>query len=278
MAANRASRAERVPRTGVGRMVRLAGRYFTFNLSASMAYAGSFIIQVFGMALNNAAFIVFWYFLFQRIGGQIAGYDMRDVMFLWAMTAAGFGTSVVLFGNSQHLSRIIYHGELDVYLLQPKPVLANLMLSRTVVSGWGDIAYGLILFAATQTLTLSGWALFVLFTLLMAGVLTAMRVIYHSATFFFGNAEDFALMASELTVSFTLYPGSIFKGPITVVLYTLVPAGLIAHVPVDIFRSFSLPQLLIVIAADVAIIAIAAIVFQTGLRRYESGNRIGTRT
>ncbi len=264
-------------RTGAGRMLRLAGRYFTFNLSASMAYAASFIIQVFGMALNNAAFIVFWYFLFQRIGGEIAGYDMRDVMFLWAMTATGFGMSVVLFGNSQQISRLIYHGELDVYLLQPKPVLPNLLLSKTVVSGWGDIAYGFVLFAATQTMTAGGWALFLLFSVLMAGVLTAMRVIYHSATFFFGNAEDFALMAGELTVSFTLYPGSIFKGPITIALYTLIPAGLIAYVPVNIFRSFDATRLLVVLAGDAAIIAIAALVFHAGLRRYESGNRIGTR-
>ncbi len=52
-------------------VLRLMAHYFRFNLSANMAYKGSFIIQVFGMALNNSAFIIFWYFLFQRIGGEI---------------------------------------------------------------------------------------------------------------------------------------------------------------------------------------------------------------
>lgn len=242
-----------------------------------MAYAASFIIQVFGMALNNSAFIVFWYFLFQRIGGSLAGYQMSDVMFLWAMTASGFGMSVVLFGNAMVLSRMIYQGELDVYLLQPKGVLPNVLLSRTIVSGWGDLAYGLILFTATQTMTLSGWALFILFSVLMCGVLTALRVLYHSLTFWLGNAEDFAALGSELVVSFTLYPGSIFDGPILVALYSVVPAALIAYVPVEIFREFDAGRLLGVIGGDAALILAAMLLFRAGLHRYESGNRIGTR-
>ena len=135
--------------TGV---VKLIAHYFRFNLSASMAYKASFLIQVFGMVLNNSAFIVFWYFLFDRIGGNIQGFEFNDVMFLWALAAMGFGMSVVVCGNATHLSRIIYSGELDVYLLQPKPVLPNVLVSRMIVSGWGDITYGLVLFAATQTL------------------------------------------------------------------------------------------------------------------------------
>ena len=259
------------------RVLRLARRYVAFNLSAGMAYTTSFLIQVFGMALNNGAFIIFWAFLFQRVGGQIAGYNMTDVMFLWAMTATGFGASVVVFGNAMFLSRLIYSGELDVYLLQPKPVLINVLMSRMIVSGWGDIAYGLILFAATQQMTVGNWVLFLLFSVLMALVVTAIRVLYHSATFFLGNAEDFAMMASELVISFTLYPGTIFKGPVLIALYSLVPAALVAYIPVELFRSFDLPRLLAVLAADMAIVLVAAGVFRLGLKRYESGNKIGTR-
>ncbi len=259
------------------KILRLARRYVAFNLSAGMAYTTSFLIQVFGMALNNGAFIIFWAFLFERVGGRIAGYNMTDVMFLWAMTATGFGVSVVVFGNAMFISRLIYSGELDVYLLQPKPVLVNVLMSRMIVSGWGDIAYGLILFAATQTMTVLNWLLFLLFAVLMALVVTAIRVIYHSVTFFLGNAEDFAMMASELVISFTLYPGAIFKGPVLIALYTLVPAALVAYIPVELFRDVDLPRLLLVTAADMAILLVAVGVFRLGLRRYESGNRIGTR-
>ena len=263
-----------VKNRGVGR---LFAHYFRFNLSANMAYRGSFVIQAFGMLLNNSAFIVFWYFLFQRIGGDIQGYDFDDVMYLWSLAAFGFGMSVVLFGNASHVSRIIYSGELDVYLLQPKPVLPNVLASRMIVSGWGDIAYGIILFVATQPLTIRSIALFVLFSLLMMVVLTAMRTLYHSLTFFFGNAESFAEMASEMTLTFMLYPGSVFKGAPMIVLHSLVPAALVGYIPVRIFHEFTPGLLAIVILADAAIVAAAFLVFRLGLRRYESGNRMATR-
>lgn len=257
--------------------LRMIAHYFRFNLSAGMAYRGSFLIQVFGMALNNSAFIIFWFFLFERIGGTIQGYAFQDVMFLWALAALGFGMSVVLFGNTTYISRIIYSGELDVYLLQPKPVLPNLLVSRMIVSGWGDIAYGLVLFAATQPMTLLSWAIFLFFSVLMMLVLTAIRTLYHSLTFFFGNAESFAQMAGEMTIMFMLYPGSIFKGVPLWVLHSLIPAALVGYIPVRIFKEFDPLLALIVLAADAALIAAAIGLFHLGLRRYESGNRMGTR-
>jgi viologen exporter family transport system permease protein len=269
---------EHAGRRAAGRgVLRLIGHYFRFNLSANMAYKGSFIIQVFGMALNNSAFIVFWFYLFQQIGGEIKGFEFNDVMFLWALAATGFGSSVVLFGNTPYISRIIYTGELDVYLLQPKPVLPNLLVSRMIVSGWGDIAYGLILFAATQTLTLGSWALFLFFSVMMMLVLTAVRTFYHSLTFFFGNAESFAQMAGEMTITFMLYPGSIFKGAPMIVLHSLIPAALVGYIPVRVFKEFDPVLTMIVVLADLVVVGAAVGLFRLGLRRYESGNRMATR-
>lgn len=259
------------------RLGRLVGHYLRFNLGANMAYRASFLIQAFGMLLNNSAFIVFWYFLFQRIGGDIQGYNFNDVMYLWALAALGFGMSVVVFGNASYLSRLIYTGELDVYLLQPKPVLANVLVSRMIVSGWGDIAYGIILFAATQPLTLRSIGLFLLFSFLMMVVLTSVRVLYHALTFFLGNAESFAQMAGEMTIMFMLYPGSVFRGAPLIVLHSLIPAALVGYLPVRIIRDFDPILMLVVLAADAAVVAAAIGLFQLGLRRYESGNRMGTR-
>ncbi len=268
--------ADRTPRQRSG-VIRLASHYARLNLSAGMAYSTSFLIQVFGMVLNNGAFIVFWLFLFERIGGDIAGYGFADVMFLWSLAASGFGLSVIVFGNTHHLSRIIYTGELDVYLLQPKPVLLNVLLSRTVVAGWGDLIYGLVLFGLTQSATVSGILLFVFFTVLMALVVTAVRVFYHCLTFFVGNAEGFAGLAGELVITFMLYPGTIFRGPTAWILHSLIPAALVAHIPAAIFQSFQLGTLIVVVIADAAIVASAFLLFRLGLRRYESGNLIGTR-
>ena len=258
-------------------LAKLAAHYFRFNLSSGMAYRGAFVTQVFGMVLNNSAFIVFWLILFERVGGNIKGYGFNDLMFLWALAASGFGTAQVFMGNAHHLSRIIYSGELDVYLLQPKPVAINLVTSRMVVSGWGDMVYGIVLFLATQPLTVWSVALFVLFSILMALVFTSLRLLYHSLTFFLGNAESLANLASEMVVSFMIYPGSIFKGPTVWILHSLIPAALMAYIPARLIRSFDPGLFFILLAADMALITISVLVFRRGLKTYESGNRIGTR-
>jgi ABC-2 type transport system permease protein len=151
------------------------------------------------------------------------------------------------------------------------------LLSRTWIAGWGDILYGFSLFFITQPLTVAGIALFVLFSLLMATVLTAVRVLYHSLTFFFGNAEAFAGLAGELMISFMLYPGGIFKGGASVLLHSLVPVALIAYIPAELFVNFDWLLLGIVLGADALLVAAAVLVFRAGLKRYESGNLIGAR-
>jgi ABC-2 type transport system permease protein len=264
----------RMRRPGSG--LRLLGHYLRFNLAAGMEYRASFITQVLGMVLNNASFIVFWLILFERLG-DIRGYGFREVMFLWALSAVGYGLSGVFLGNAGGLSRTIMLGELDVYLLQPKPVLPSLLASRMSISAWGDILYGLVLYAVTQPIAIVPIALFLLFSVLFCLVLTSMRVLYHSLTFFLGNAEEFAGTASELVITFCLYPGSIFEGPATVVLHSLVPAALVAWIPIELFQSFSWARLGVLVGADALVVGAALLVFQLGLRRYESGNRIGAR-
>jgi ABC-2 type transport system permease protein len=256
--------------------LRLLGHYLRFNLAAGMEYRASFLTQVLGMVLNNASFIIFWLILFERIG-DIRGYGFREVMFLWALSATGYGLAGVFLGNAGGLSRAIMLGELDVYLLQPKPVLPSFLASRMSVSAWGDILYGLVLFAVTQPPEPGKVALFLLFSVLFCLVLASLRVAYHSLTFFLGNAEDFAATASELVLSFALYPGTIFEGPSTVVLHSLVPAALVAWIPVELFARFDAGRLALLVGADILVVGCALLAFRLGLRSYESGNRIGAR-
>lgn len=255
----------------------LALHYMRFNLAAGMEYRASFVVQVFGMVLNNSAFIIFWLILFEKLDSPIRGYAFTDVMFLWALAAAGFGLAGVTMGNAGNLSRIVYSGELDVYLLQPVSVLPNVVASRMSVSAWGDLAYGFILFAATQPLTPLHIGLFLVFTVLAAIVFTSLRILYHTLTFFLGNAEAFAGMASEVVLSFVLYPGSIFHGPTLWLLHSLLPAALVAYIPARLFHTFDAGTFALLIAADACIVVAAWLLFTLGLRRYESGNRMGIR-
>ena len=262
-------------------IIALQFKYLAFNLRADMAYRFSFFLQTFGMVLNNGCFIIFWLLFLDTVGGELGGYAFSDIMFLWSAASAGFGIAVVCRGNMFSLSSLIHSGDLDVYLLQPRPVRWNALSSKMIISGLGDLLYGVSLFlittAITARITPLNLGLFVLFSLLAALLHVSAFTFYHSLSFFLGNAESVARLAGEAMVSFTLYPGAVFKGPERFVLSTVIPAAWAAYIPLEIFRSPSLGRIALVLAVDAAIFLISAGFFHLGLRRYESGSRIGSR-
>ncbi len=257
-------------------MVRIIGKYIRFNLAAAMEYRVSFLVQVLGMALNNSAFIFFWLLLFEKVG-EINGYGFREVMLLWSLTAAGYGINEVFLGNGRFLSPIIYRGELDVYLLQPVPLLPNILCSRMNTSGWGDLAYGIVLFLLSQELTPLRLLLFPLLCLLAAFLFSAINVLYNSLTFYMGNAENLAGSVYNMVLMFATYPGTIFKGASTWIMHTLLPAALVIWIPTELILDFSWEKGLLLLGADGLMILLAILLFRGGLKRYASGNRMGTR-
>jgi ABC-2 type transport system permease protein len=260
----------------LGKHLQLFGAYLRFNLAAAMEYRGSFLLQVFGMIVNNAAFIIFWAALFSKVP-RIGNYGFREVMFLWALVSASFGLAHICFGNIGQVSRMILQGELDTYLLQPKDVCLNLIASRSIVSAWGDLAYGILLFVTVFGFEPLRLGLFFAFTvgsgLLMGSVIFSAQVL----TFFVGNSSAISRLVTEFVISFTLYPECIYRGPVRWVLYSLIPAGFIVFVPLRIMQAFSWPALGLLVGVDLAYVCLSYWLFRIGLRRYESGNLIGTR-
>lgn len=245
--------------------------YFKFNLSAAMEYRTSFLVQVFGMFLNNLSFAFFWWLLFQRFD-NIGGYEFREVMLLWAFSSAGFGVCFIVFGNANRMVEIIVKGELDSYLLQPKNVLLNVIGSKTNVSAWGDLVYGVILFHIVEGISLRGGILFITFTL-TAGILYAsVLVTFNSLAFHFGNVSSLATLAFEFIITLSIYPADMFQGIIRLILFTVLPAGFMTMVPINLINDFSIKWFLLLLAVVGIWSSVAFTVFYKGLKKYESGN------
>lgn len=262
--------------TEVKKHLKLIGKYFAFNLSAVVEYRTSFIIQVFGMALNNAAFAFFWWVLFEKINMDIAGYGFEDVMFLWAVSSTAYGIANIFFSNARRISQLVITGELDTYLLQPKNPLINAMSARMSASAWGDLAYGIVLLAIIGA-SLQTWAIFAISSVTGALLMTAITVAGHSLTLFFGNMEAVGDTLWEFTIAFSIYPEGIFKGVVKTLIMTVVPIGFIAHVPMRLVNSFSWGTLLMLLGVTFIYCVFAFMLFMRGLKKYESGNLIVTR-
>jgi ABC-2 type transport system permease protein len=257
--------------------LKLIWAYFKFNISSIMEYRASFLIQSFGMVINNGSFIFFWWVLFTKTS-SIGGYGFKDVMLIWALASSCFGLSHVLFGNVGRITEIIINGELDVYMLQPKNILINVIASRSILSSWGDLFYGYILFFITYGLDITKLSLFTLFVVLGTLIFASTFIIAHSLTFFIGNSSGLSDLISEFMISLSIYPEGIYKSVIVkFIIFTIIPAGFLTMIPVRIFNIFNIKLLLGLFLIDIFYCFLAFKIFMLGLKRYESGNLITTK-
>lgn len=159
----------------------------------------------------------------------------------------------------------------------PKPVLFHLAVSSMGVGASGDVLFGLAAYVGIVRPSPGAFALF----LLLCGAATAVYVAYtilaNALAFWLGNAEGFAAQLNNALVTFSLYPSALFSGAVKVLLFTLIPAGFIAYIPVELLREWSWPLALALLGAAAGGLALATAVFYAGLRRYESGNTLTMR-
>ncbi|MGB0088573.1 MAG: ABC-2 family transporter protein [Planifilum fulgidum] len=256
-------------------MFRFLWAYWRANWQGAMEFRASFLTQAVSMLLNNSVWIVFWWLYFSRFP-VVKGWTMEDILWLWAIAAGAVGWVSAFFGNVFRLAHMIANGHLDLYLTMPKPVLLHLLVSRMSFSAWGDILFAWILFAAIG----EGWLDLVKFLAaqLLGGIIVlGVMILVQCLAFIIGNAEGIAQQVQIALLTFTTYPIDIFSGVPRILLFTVLPAGLISSMPVTFIRDFSWSAALW--AAGVAMFFLLASVwlFRKGLRRYESGNMIGLR-
>ncbi|WP_217596863.1 ABC transporter permease [Cohnella sp. GbtcB17] len=247
------------------------------NLASALEYRLSFFLLAGMMFVNNMIWLFFWYLFFGRFP-VVSGWEMGDVMLLWAVSAGGFGWASVLFGNFPRIAAIVSSGQLDVYLSQPKPVLLNVLTSRMSVTGAGDFIFGIIVFLWVGELTPRGCLLFAC-ALFVSGVLfIGVMVVAGSLAFWIGNAEGIAGQVFGSFIALTTYPTGIFRGAAKIILFTVVPAGFIGYMPIGLMRDFNPAFATAAFGAAAFFAAFGALLFRAGLARYASGNALAMRS
>jgi ABC-2 type transport system permease protein len=235
---------------------RLVGGYFRHNLMSAMAYRGAFLLQVVGMILNNSMLLFFWW------------------MVLYALVAFGSGAANIVCGNAFLVARTIVRGELDYYLALPADPLVHLLVSRMSLSAWGDLLFGLGVFLIADPAWIRHLPLFLLLGLLAGLVFVAFSVLVGSLAFWVGNADNLAAQAINALITFGIYPIEIFPSAVQWLLYTLIPAAFIGSMPAALLTEFDAGQMALLVAVTAGLVLLARVVFQWGLRRYESGNLV----
>jgi ABC-2 type transport system permease protein len=227
------------------------------------------------MAVNNGIFFTFWIVLFSRVP-SVSGYELGDVAVLYGIVAVAHGLAWFFAGGIHFLSRVIHDGELDALIAQPKPTLLYAVGLRSQPSGLGDIVSGLIMIALSGRVGLFGIPLVIASGVAGAVVLVATAVLLHSAAFWLGRTESASRQLYESTLMFSLYPDTLFTGPLRWILFTLIPAGFVGYLPAELIRAPSVSIAVGITLGVTAYAVVAAWVFQRGLRAYSSGSRFAT--
>ena len=245
------------------------------SVRSAMAERGAFIMRVLFMAVNNAIFFTFWIVLLSRVP-RIRGYSLGDVAVLYGVVAIANGIAVFLAGGAQHLARVIHDGELDALIAQPKPTLLYAAGLRSQPSGLGDIVSGLVMVALSGRVTLLGIPVVLAAAVASAVVLVSTAVLFHSAAFWLGRTESASRQLYEVTLMFSLYPDTLFTGPMRWLLFTVIPAGFVGYLPAELIRAPSLWTAVAIAGAVAGYAVVASWVFARGLRVYSSGSRFAT--
>ena len=255
------------------KLLKLIWRYFKFNLSAQMEYRANFLIQTFGMIINDAFLLFFWWILFGKVG-VINNYGLDDMLLVYSVVTVSFGISQVFFGNLFNMTQIIINGELDSYLLLPQEPLSHLLVSRISLGALGDLIFGLALFFFTSYASLSNFVLLIIVSILASFVFTGFNIIFQSLTFYIGNATSLASVIPDSILTFSLNPHTLFTGVVRVILFTLIPSMYFSFIPVSIIKHFDGWSMFYLASAAVLFMTAGIVVFKRGLKKYESGNLI----
>ena len=251
----------------------LAGSYVKLNLRSHLEYRGAFFSQVIAMIINDSLWLIFWSLFFKRFP-VLHGWDFRDVITIWGVTASGYGLASALCGNALFLPTLVLRGQLDAWMLYPRALLPHLVLGKMTATSWGDAIFGYVVYIAFVRPDLEHFFLFVLFTLTTTILLIGFFVLSGSLSFFVGNAESITEQWRFSLITFSTYPATLFHGTVKLLLYSFIPAGFVSYLPAEALKTSSLGLTLVTILAAVSMLGLGFAAFYLGLRRYESGNLI----
>jgi len=241
-----------------------------YALMREMLNKTTFLMNIVFMILNNASFIIQWVVLFS-LKENVGGYTFEQVLLLWGFAASTYGFSRFFFKRAFSLTDTINNGKLDSFLVQPKNILISTITSDVEVSAIGDLIYGYIMLFVFG-FTLPKFLLFTLFMITGGLILTSIAVILSSLSFWFQKADIIADTGNSLMTNFATYPDGIFKGIAKMLLFTLIPVGIVNYIPIQIMTKFNLSLAILIVGISILFVVLAFVVFYKGLKRYSSSN------
>ncbi|MFE7773136.1 ABC transporter permease [Streptomyces sp. NPDC057445] len=249
-------------------------------IRSTMTYRASFAMTAFGNFAATASDFAVILLMFSHVD-TLGGYSLPEIAFLYGAAGTAFGLTDLVMGSLDRVGRRVRDGTLDILLLRPAPVLAQVTADRFALRRLGRVLQGLVVL---------GWALLTLdiawtpLKVLMVPVMVLSGAAIFSAVFVAGGAFQFlAQDAAEVQNSFTYggntllqYPPTLFAKDLVRGVTFVVPLAFVNWLPglyvLGQPYPLDLPRWLAFTPPLVAALccALAGLAWRAGLRSYRS--------
>ena len=244
------------------------------NIQSSAELRTSFLMNMFGMIINNSAFIILWVF-FAKSAGNIGGWTPNDVIGLLGFSALSYGVVFSFANGLRYLPEHVASGVFDRFMLSPKNLIMRTATSSFDASAVGDIVFGVItigIYLFLISASLPQVLLAILFTFLVSLVFLAVTISIVSVGFFFTDASPVTQSLFELFITPSLFHGGAFQGVTRAVFTFIIPALAVGTLPVEAIKSMSLETTLLVAVIGVVWFIFSLKLFSKAIKKYESSN------
>lgn len=257
--------------------VRLALLNIRKNFKNEKELKSSFIISVVGMAINNIAFLILWYYFGKTIG-ELNGWKPMDIFGLYGYGTTAYGIVVSLFSGMFDIPNYISSGNFDKYLLTPKNILLKVSTSKISTSAFGDLLFGVVcflVFAVCNKLTIIQLLLSILLIIVASIIFYSFSLICMSVSFYLMDGHNVSQGLYGMFLSNSLYHGGAFTGVLRFIFIFVMPSLLLGAVPVEIVKNLSIPSLIMILSLTIFWFVISIMFFYKSLKKYESNNLFG---
>lgn len=244
------------------------------NIQSSAELRTSFLMNVFGMVINNTAFIILWVFFVKSVG-IIGGWTAADIIGLQGFLALSFGMVFSMGDGIRKLPEYVASGAFDGFMLSPKNLLVRIATSSFNASAVGDMVYGiacLAIYGFLIHISLGQIFLMAILAVFSVTIFLSVAIAVFSTSFLFIDSSAITNSLFELFVTPALFHGGAFQGMMRFVFIFIIPSLLVGALPVEALRHISITNLALIGLLAFAWLVISVRIFNKAIRRYESSN------
>ncbi len=246
------------------------------QMKAIMAYEADFVILMMSAVLVQLSGLAFIWAIFQRIP-NINGWTFWEVVFMYALVFVTEGVGSLFFEGTWRLNWMVYSGQFDQILMRPLSPIVQILAGAVGFNGLGNLVTGFALMGIAVANVPIEWtpgrALFVVLLLASASAIrVSINLASSSSSFWVRSPWPMFSFTVHRLSEFAKYPITIYSFVVQLFVTIAVPMAFVSFFPTAVVfgvDAWSVPGLLTPLVALYAMV-LAAWLFNTGLKRYES--------